>query len=87
MGTAAAIRSDDDLSRALAIVKTALRGAWGLPLNVETPLGMHGVTWGEDESGEYATIGMVLPYGVYAEIEDGTYGQMQAFRIYREDLP
>jgi hypothetical protein len=50
-----------------------------------SPFGQHGYIFGEDEQGdEYVTIGFVLPEGVYAEIEDGTYGQLQGLRIYRD---
>lgn len=46
------------------------------------PFGTHGVTYDLDEDSEpYARIGFVLPEGVYAEIEDGTYGELQALRI------
>ena len=53
------------------------------PEVVVGPFGSHGVTYGVDEDGEsYATIGFVLPEGVYAEIEDGTYGNLTGLRIY-----
>lgn len=43
-----------------------------------------GVTYDVDEDGErYATVGYTaLPAGVYAEIEHGTCGVLQAFRVY-----
>jgi len=85
-GTPAAIRTDDDLSRSLLTISNILRLKWEEGF-IDTPLGRHGVTITEDMTeGPYATIGMVLPEHVYAEIEDGTYGQMQGFRIYKEDL-
>lgn len=46
-----------------------------------------GLTYGEDEEGEYVVLGFALPEGWFAEIEDGTYGELQGFRIYRKDLP
>jgi len=47
------------------------------------PFGSHGVTYGNDEDNEpYATVGFVLPEGVFAEIEDGTYGNLTGLRIY-----
>lgn len=45
--------------------------------------GIHGIQYGEDEAGEYATIGFTLPDGIYGEVDGGTYGQLQGFRIYR----
>jgi hypothetical protein len=49
---------------------------------LHTNFGIHGVEWGEDEVGKYVRIGMALPAPLYAEIEDGTYGEMQAVRYY-----
>ncbi|MHB1772059.1 MAG: hypothetical protein ACYCST_10000 [Acidimicrobiales bacterium] len=47
------------------------------------PFGSHGVRYGNDEDNEpYATVGFVLPEGVFAEIEDGTYGNLTGLRIY-----
>ena len=48
----------------------------------------HRVMFSDDSvngGGPHLTIGYNLPYGVYAEIEDGTYGELQRFRIYRGD--
>jgi hypothetical protein len=85
-GTPAAIRTDDELSVAMQIMRDELSLKWEEGFIV-TPLGRHGVTITEDMTeGPYATIGMVLDEHVYVEIEDGTYGQMQGFRIYKEDL-
>lgn len=44
----------------------------------------HGLIWGFDpEQGErYVLVGYNLPPGVYAEIEDGTYGELQGIRVY-----
>ncbi len=38
----------------------------------------------EDEDGELVRVGFNLPPGMLAEIDDGTYGTLQAFRIYKE---
>lgn len=43
-----------------------------------------GVMFGDGEEGEFVTIGFTLPDDCYAEIEDGTYGQLQGIRIYKE---
>lgn len=55
------------------------------PTEVFSLMGTHGVTYGVDEHGEYATIGFNLPAGIFAEIEDGTFGQLQGFRVYNLD--
>lgn len=53
------------------------------PAAITGPFGTHGVTYERDEDDEpYASIGFNLPEGVYAEIEDGTYGELQALRVY-----
>jgi hypothetical protein len=90
----AAIKDDDMLSLSLDIIIYHLRtNPWGQNGTVETPLGIHGVVYDHDGEGDYAVIGMVLggssmnsDVQVFAEIEDGTYGQMQGYRIFREDL-
>lgn len=44
------------------------------------------VDFGVDECGEeFVEFGLMLPDGCYAVIEDGTYGQLQALRIYKEE--
>lgn len=92
-GTPASIWTDDQLSEAIDTIIESLReNDWEDVVRIETPLGVHGVTYASDECNEeYATIGMVLGgskpgVDIYVEIEDGTYGQMQGFRIYREDV-
>lgn len=41
------------------------------------------VTYGTDEDdNEYALIHVSFPVGVHAEIEDGTYGELQGIRVY-----
>lgn len=51
---------------------------------VESPFGEHGLMHGFDEDGdEYFTVGFSINHKmVFAEIEDGTYGELQGFRIY-----
>lgn len=57
---------------------------WGTIEEIATHYGVLGVTYSIDEDGdEYATIGYNLPEGVMAEVEDGTYGSLQGFRVYR----
>lgn len=57
------------------------------PDKIELPLETFEVFWGWDpEVGErFITVKIKFPRLVYAEIEDGTYGQMQGIRIYYED--
>ena len=67
-----------------------VRENWGVE-KVESVFGTHGVVYTsaddseEPEEGDYATIGFVLPDGLYAEIESGTYGELQGIRIYKQD--
>lgn len=47
----------------------------------------HGITYDSDEFGEFMVVGFSFPeienYGsVFAEIEDGTYGELQGIRVY-----
>lgn len=52
---------------------------------LDGPFGSHGTMEGDDiyeGGGHCLTVGFCLPDGVYAETEDGTYGQLQGFRIY-----
>ena len=63
-----------------------LRANWGQIHRLESPFGIHSVEYHTpprwpDYFG-YAIIGFTLPDGVYAEIEDGTYGTLNGFRIY-----
>lgn len=55
------------------------------PLCVSGPFGEHGVHYYDadaDGLGAYAFIGFNLPAGVFVEIEDGTYGELEGFRVY-----
>jgi hypothetical protein len=45
-------------------------------------LARHGIHWGHDEEGYYVLVGMNLPEGVLAEIDDGTYGTLQGLKYY-----
>lgn len=39
----------------------------------------------EDEFGDFCIVGFTMPDGIFAEIEDGTYGTLHGFRIYYQD--
>lgn len=53
------------------------------PVYFDGPFGKHGCTYGVDEDGcKYVTIGYNMPEHIFAEIEDGTYGNLQGWRIY-----
>lgn len=53
------------------------------PKNITGPFGTHGCTYNTDEDGcRFVTVGFVMPDRVFAEIEDGTYGELQGLRIY-----
>jgi len=77
---AAAINPDQQLYRWLGEVRARLASG-EMPSQVTGPFGTHGVTYGEETGEEYATIGFCLPDGVYAEVEDCTYGQLQGLRV------
>jgi hypothetical protein len=56
------------------------------PDHIETEYGVHGVKYDYDEDGDsYAEVGFVLPKRCFAVIEDGTYGSLNAIRIYTGD--
>jgi hypothetical protein len=71
----------DGLPEFLAGVKVAFaEGA--RPSEIVGPFGTHGVCYGEEDETIFASVGFVLgEVGVYAEIEDGTFGELQAFRF------
>lgn len=55
------------------------------PERVDWPLGSHDVLYyddDEDGQGPFAVIGASLPPGVFAEIDDGTFGNLHGFRVY-----
>jgi hypothetical protein len=82
-----AIDGDNALFTFIEGAKTALGIAkWGEITEVTSPFGDHGVVYDMDETGCFATIGFTLPDACYAEIEDGTYGQLNGLRIYRDDV-
>jgi hypothetical protein len=73
----------EELKKTVAIVQLN----WGIE-QVTTKFGTHGVEYVHEEDDPegigYAVIGWTIPLvDVYAEIEDGTYGQLQGFRVYR----
>jgi hypothetical protein len=74
------------LNHVLHDLGKVLRDA-NFPTKLVTPLGTHGVQYDVDEDGVYARIGMSLPEGAYAEVDDGTYGTLNAFRVYLTDDP
>lgn len=76
----AAINPDQQLYSWLRDVRVRLASG-DMPNQVTGPFGTHGVTYGEETGEQYATVGFCLPDGVYAEVEDGTYGQLQGLRV------
>lgn len=55
------------------------------PVAVASPFGDLRCTYDTDEDGrQYVVISFNMPNDVYAEIEDGTYGSLQGWRIYLE---
>lgn len=51
---------------------------------LSSPIGSHGVMRGDEGEGGFIIIGMTMPDGVFAEIENGTYGELHGIRIYAE---
>jgi len=43
-----------------------------------------GIQYLEDDFGRYALVGYTEPADCYAEIDDGTYGSLNGFRLYYE---
>ena len=81
---AAATWDDNPLFAWLGEMRTRLQ-AGERPESVESPFGTHGVNYGEEDGERFATVGFVLPDGVFAEIEDGTYGQLNGFRVFLDE--
>lgn len=53
------------------------------PQQVMSQYGLHGCTYGVDEDDcKFVTIGFNMPPHVFAEIEEGTWGNLQGWRIY-----
>ena len=58
------------------------------PIEVSGPLGIHSVYYIEaydrsnDEGEAYAIVDWRLPDGVFAEVDDGTYGALEGFRMF-----
>jgi hypothetical protein len=77
----------DTLHDALETVAEVLREEWGGLIQVEVGGWMLGLDYGVDpEYGEYAILGFNLPHPWFGEIDDGTFGSLQGFRVYRNDL-
>lgn len=89
MEIASAFTQDSEFAQAQRHIVAKLRAEWGVT-SITTNLGLHGVTYGVDmDFDDYATVGMVLgtrTTPIFAEIEDGTYGQLQGIRIYKDAL-
>jgi hypothetical protein len=83
-----AMNMDDELSEFLAHLTRVSdnQPAWDNLKKEEyldTIFGRLSLDFGEHESeGEYVIVGFMLPDGVYAEVGDRVYGQLQGFRIF-----
>ncbi len=51
------------------------------PASVTGPFGVHSVDYIDDDGDIYARVGFVLPAGVFAEIDDDTFGSLNALRF------
>lgn len=91
MSLSSALRVDTDFDVALAVIRETLRTSWGVD-RIVTVLGEHGVDYiaaedsEEPDEGDSAIVGFVLPRDFFAQLDYGTYGQMQGFRVFRSDL-
>lgn len=76
------ISSLEDLARSFILSGNS----WYQPLTIEYLGERYGLAWGFDTELDevFVSVGYNLPHDtqVFAEIEDGTYGQLQALRIY-----
>lgn len=78
--------TETNLGRMLTDVAQTMLATDERPLTIKTVFGEHGMHYDFDEDGDgFVTIGFNLPDGVFAEIDGGTYGQLQGFRIYLGD--
>ena len=93
-GIAAAVNPDNDFDTTLDWIAQNYRSdnmTFDAP-TVTTACGILGIdgphedTYEDPDAGEYIRVGFTLSDGLYAEIEDGTYGQLNAFRIYKETV-
>lgn len=92
-GPTATLYGHNPLFRMLGKIAAAYRAGDNLPevWDAGEQFGVLGITGPhndphENDDGEYIRVGFVLPDDIYAEVDDGTYGQLNAFRIYRENL-
>lgn len=83
----------DPLARLVAIARTALTVTpWGELSTIDSDFGTHAMSYTATadseypEEGDYVDVGFVLPDDTYVVIESNIYGQLQAIRIYRDDL-
>lgn len=81
-----AITPNNPLFDFIEDVKDGLRAHWGKVASVTSTFGNHSIEYQTEAGEEYAIVAFMLPDDVFAEIEDGTYGTLNGFRIYREDL-
>lgn len=90
MKRSATIYQQPNLASLLEKVRVELQMSWEADLaigEIHTTEGTLGVDYGFDEEfGDYAIVGFNLPSPWHGEIDDGTYGSLQGFRVYRCDL-
>ena len=80
----------DEFFTEITRIAQLVRTHWDRMALIDSAFGVLGVQFvsaensEESEFGDYAVVGFTLPAGVYAEIEDSTYGVLQGLRIYRD---
>lgn len=71
------------LMEAIARVRNAMEEG-ETPDAVTVDEEVFGVTYGKEDGEPYFVLGYTLPQGSYAEIEDGTYGELQGVRVFMD---
>jgi hypothetical protein len=89
MGIQASINPDSPLWVTLESIAQSYRHGNKMPEVIDSgyhgKLGVTGPHNDNEDEGEYIRVGFVLPDDIFAEIDNGTYGTLNAFRIYREE--
>ena len=93
MALQAAINGDSDLYNMLGDVQRKFTSGWKFPDQDEYECigivgfdGPHSDFPEGNEEDVFMRVGFCLPDDCFAEIEDGTYGQLQCFRVYRKGV-
>ena len=92
MSLQSSLHAANPLYHVLDSIASTYRAGASLPEVWSSPyFGDMGITGPHEDGeypdeGEYIRVGFTLPDGVYAEVDDATYGNLQCFRIYKDEL-